>query len=154
MEWKTGKLSKIPNHSQDFGLTDCISETEGFLVVSSYDLDTGCGAVNLLYRDPELQDLTYLASLADGETGRVVSLTSREQDGRFSLVTGGHQVRLWTRLPPGSEAGGLRAEVRSLISSQSGSESELSEDESQGSQEQPGSPFSDKNSGFCNCNLM
>ena len=123
-------------------------------MVSSYDLDTGCGAVNLVYRDTELQDLTYLATLGDGETGRVVSLASREEDGRFNLVTGGHQVRLWTRLPPGSEAGSVRAEVRSLISSQSGSESELSDDDSQGIQEESGHPFSDKKSGFCNCNLM
>merc|ERR1711953_203679 len=42
LEWKTGQLSKVPNHEEDFGFTDCLSETGDLLVVSSYDLDTGC----------------------------------------------------------------------------------------------------------------
>lgn len=156
LEWKTGKLKKIANHPSDFGLTDCISETGDVLVVSSYDLDTGCGGLNILYREPQQPDLTYLATLCDGETSRVVSLACREDQGELSILTGGHQVKLWTRRAADSEENLLRAGVRSLVCSQAASDSELSEDETPPayrSQEQAG-PFCDKKSGFCNCNLM
>ena len=160
LEWKTGQLSKVPNHEEDFGFTDCLSETGDLLVVSSYDLDTGCGALNLLHRDPQhQQELTYLATLSDQETSRILSVSAREEDGLLRIITAGQEVKLWSRLGPDSQGQEdvVKATVRSLVGSQTLSDSELSEDEIEGSssnQTVPGAPFNDKTSGFCNCSLM
>ena len=164
MEWKTGRLSRVPNHEEDFGFTDCLSETGGdLLVVSSYDLDTGCGALNLLLnnqQEEEEENLTYLATLSDQQTSRILSVSAREEEGLLEIITAGQEVKLWTRLGPDSRARGedvWKASVRSLVGSQALSDSELSEDEIEGSsghQTVPGAPFNDKTSGFCNCSLM
>ena len=160
LDWKTGRLSKVPNHEEDFGLTDCLSQTGELLVVSSYDLDTGYGALNLLHRDLQhQQDLTYLATLCDQETSRILSVSARQEDG-LKIITAGQEVKLWSRLGPDSQGQevGVKATVRSLVSSQTLSDSELSEDEiegiSSGNQTIPGGPHNDKTSGFCNCSLM
>ena len=162
LEWRAGRLRKIPNHPHDFGLTDCLSQTEDVLVVSGYDLDNGCAALNLLYRDAEQQDLIYLASLSDGQTPRVLSLAARQDRGRVHILTGGQQVKLWTKLTTTGEddENVVKAEARSLVCSQTLSESELSEDDSPlsppGSDDPiaSGNILNDKTSGFCNCNLM
>merc|ERR1711874_202410 len=160
LEWKTGRLSKVPNHEEDFGFTDCLSQTGDLLVVSSYDLDTGYGGLNLLHRDLQHQeDLTYLATLCDQETSRILSVSARQEDG-LKIITAGQEVKLWSRLGPDSQGQeeGVKATVRSLVSSQTLSDSELSEDEIEGSsssnQTLLGGPYNDKTSGFCNCSLM
>ena len=162
LEWKTGRLSRVPNHEEDFGFTDCLSETGGdLLVVSSYDLDSGCGALNLLNKQQEEEEeLTYLATLSDQQTSRILSVSAREEEGSLEIITAGLEVKLWSRLRPDSQARGedvWKASVRSLVGSQALSDSELSEDEIEGSsghQTVPGAPFNDKTSGFCNCSLM
>merc|ERR1711953_416993 len=158
LEWKTGQLSKVPNHEEDFGFTDCLSETGDLLVVSSYDLDTGCGALNLLHRDPQhQQELTYLATLSDQQTSRILSVSAREEDGLLRIITAGQEVKLWSRLGPDSQGQEdvVKATVRSLVSSQTLSDSELSEDEIEGSSSSNQTllrgPYNDKTSGFCNC---
>ena len=159
LEWKTGKLRKIPNHQHDSGLTDCISLRDEVVVVSGYDLDTGTAALNFLYREPEQGDLSYLTSLSDGEAGRVVSLSTRKADGRFHIITGGHRVNIWSSLTNRSQAEEnlLRAQARTLVCSQTLSDSEVSEDEAPASSEDSTgarNKLNDKSSGFCNCNLM
>ena len=160
LNWKTGRLSKVPNHEEDFGFTDCLCETGDLLVVSSYDLDTGCGGLNLLHRDLQHgQDLTYLASLSDQDTSRVLSVSARQDEGEVKILTAGQEVKLWSRLGPDSrgQEDVLKATARSLVGSQTLSDSELSEDEIEGSstnQTVPGAPFNDKTAGFCNCSLM
>merc|ERR1712004_955830 len=79
LDWKRGIESKIPNHSEDIGFTDCVTGSGDLVVTSSYDIDTGCGGVNIRCRDisPEAAtDLSYVVSLGDGDTGRIVSLGS------------------------------------------------------------------------------
>merc|ERR1739848_36798 len=160
LEWKTGRLSKVPNHEEDFGFTDCLCETGDLLIVSSYDLDTGCGGLNLLHRDLQHQpDLTYLATLSDHQTSRILSVSARQDEAGLKIITGGQEVKLWSRLAPDSQAQEdvLKATTRPLVSSETLSDSELSEDEiegTSGNQTIPGGPFSDKTSGFCNCSLM
>jgi len=160
LDWKTGRLSKVPNHEEDVGLTDCLCETGDLLAVSCYDLDTGCGGLNLLHRDPQQQpDLTYLTTLCDQQTSRILRVSARQDEGLVRILTAGQEVKLWSRLPPDCQGQEdvLRATARSLVSSQTLSDSELSEDETEGNpsnQTIPGGPHSDKTSGFCNCSLM
>jgi len=159
LDWKTGRLSKVPNHEDDFGFTDCLTVTEDLLVVSSYDLDTGYGGLNLLHQDLQHQhDLTYMATLCDQTTSRILSVSARQEDGLLKIITAGQEVKLWSRLADSQGQGeGVKATVRSLVSSQTLSDSELSEDEIEGSsdnQSVPGGPYNDKTSGFCNCSLM
>ena len=159
LEWKTGNLRKIPNHQNDSGLTDCLSLTEDLLVVSGYDLDTGSAALNLLYRDPELGDLSYLASLSDGEASRVISLSARLDRGALLIISGGHRVKIWSSLAESGQdqENVIRAQTRTLVCSQTLSDSELSEDEAPvGSEDstRTRNKLNDKSSGFCNCNLM
>ena len=160
LEWKTGRLSKVPNHEEDFGFTDCLCETEDLLIVSSFDLDTGCGGLNLQHRDLQHQpDLTYLATLTDHQTSRILNISARQDEGLLKIITAGQEVKLWSRLAPNSQGQEdvLKATTRSLASSQTMSDSELSDDEIEGNSGNrtiPGGPFSDKTSGFCNCSLM
>lgn len=128
-------------------------------MVSGYDLDTGSAALNLLYRDPELGDLNYLASLSDGEASRVISLTARREQGRLLIISGGHRVKIWSSLTESGQdqENVIRAQARTLVCSQTLSDSELSEDETPvGSEDstRARNKLNDKSSGFCNCNLM
>ena len=161
LDWKAGRLSKVPNHEEDLGLTDCLCESGALLVVSCYDLDTGCGGLNLLHRDPQQQqDLTYLATLCDQQTSRILSVSATQEEGLLKVLTAGQEVKLWSRVPADCQGqeNVLKATARSLESSQTLSDSELSEDEIEGNPgshpTSPGAPFSDKTSGFCNCSLM
>merc|ERR1712154_254504 len=97
---------------------------------------------------------TYLATLCDQTTSRILSVSTRQEDGLMKIITAGQEVKLWTRQDQGE---GVKATVRSLVSSQTLSDSELSEDEIEGSSDNQtvtGGPHNDKTSGFCNCSLM
>ena len=86
-------------------------------MVSGYDLDTGSAALNLLYRDPELGDLSYLASLSDGEASRVISLSARLDRGALLIISGGHRVKIWSSLAESGQdqENVIRAQTRTLV---------------------------------------
>ena len=162
LDWKRGIDRKIPNHTDNIGFTDCVTGSDDLIATSSYDIDTGCGGVNLWCRDisPEANtDLSYVVSLGDGDTGRIVSLCIRRDE---VIVTGGRELKIWTRVgaTDHSEHVVSGKVVRMFPQTDGGStgasESELSdEEEAASSQANSESLISrEKKTGFCNCSLM
>ena len=162
LDWRRGVESRIPNHSEDIGFTDCVTGSGDLVATSSYDIDTGCGGVNLWCRDisPEAgTDLSYVVSLGDGDTGRIVSLGVRRDE---VIVTGGRELKVWTRVEA-SENGedvvvgrSVRMFPRTDGGSTGASESDLSDDDEAASSQasSPSAMTREKKTGFCNCSLM
>ena len=132
------------------------------LATSSYDIDTGYGGVNLWCPDisPEAaSDLSYVVSLGDGDTGRIVSLGMR---GHEVIITGGREVKIWTRVEASDTSEDvvagkvLRMFPQTDGGSTGASESELSDEEEAASLQSGNQSVlrREKNSGFCNCSLM
>ena len=134
------------------------------MVTSSYDIDTGCGGVNIWCRDisPEAAtDLSYVVSLGDGDTGRIVSLGIRNDE---VIVTGGRELKIWTR----AEAGNASEDIvpgrivrmfprpKTDGGSTGASESDLSDEEDAASPQasNQSAMIREKKTGFCNCSLM
>ena len=156
LDWRAAAWRRIPNHTHNIGLTDSVAGAGHLLAASCYDLDTGRGGVNLLTLDPEPR---YLVTLADGDTGRVLSLGLREcaATGAVTLVTGGRGLKIWRQAEAG--AGGVPGRVVSLAAASSGSEEEdTSEDEADTSLGEDEvfnrTLMAGKTSGFCNCSIM
>ena len=131
------------------------------MAASSYDIDTGCGGVNLLCRDisPEAAtDLRYVVSLADGETGRILSLGVRRDEAGLVIITGGRELKIW-RLEAGNRgedvvAGRVLRMFPLTDGGSAASESDLTEDEEDASTLASSAMSGDKKTGFCNCSLM
>ncbi|KAK3104936.1 hypothetical protein FSP39_013481 [Pinctada imbricata] len=95
LNWKTGKVRKLPNHCEDFGVTDCIVRHNQCLLSSAYSLDSGLGYVNIR----EFIGEKYLTSLNDTDTERVISLCcTMAPDGALIVVTAGMQLKVWTEV--------------------------------------------------------
>ncbi|MGH0125899.1 UNVERIFIED_CONTAM: hypothetical protein FKN15_026448 [Acipenser sinensis] len=79
LDWRTGAVSKLANHSSGSGVTDCVWQTgDGLLLTSSFDLDTGKSSLN-----------------CEGEGGC-------EGSGGHHWVTGGRSLTVWEQLPANS----------------------------------------------------
>ena len=134
------------------------------MATSSYDIDTGCGGVNIWCRDisPEAAtDLSYVVSLGDGDTGRIVSLGIWNDE---VIVTGGRELKIWTRV----ETSNTREDIvpgrivrmfprpRTDGGSTEASESDLSDEEDAASTQasNQSAMTREKKTGFCNCSLM
>merc|ERR1711860_233907 len=142
----------IPNHSEDIGFTDCVMGSGDLVVTSSYDIDTGCGGVNIWCQD---------ISLGDGDTGRIVSLGIRNDE---IIVTGGRKLKIWTRV----EAGNTSEDIvpgrivrmfprpRTDGGWTEASESDLSDEENTAGTQASNqiAMIREKKTGFCNCSLM
>ena len=161
LDWRRGLERNIPNHTENIGFTDCVTGSGDLLATSNYDIDTGCGGVNIWCPDisPEAAtDLSYVVSLGDGDTGRIVSLGMRRDE---VIITGGRELKIWTRVEAGNTsedvvAGNLlRMFPQTDGGSTGASESELS-DEEEAACVQSGNQVlrRGKSSGFCNCSLM
>ncbi|XP_062848826.1 F-box/WD repeat-containing protein 7 isoform X2 [Trichomycterus rosablanca] len=46
LNWRTGRVSRLTNHSSTAGVTDCVNQTPGVLIGSSFDLTTGESTLN------------------------------------------------------------------------------------------------------------
>jgi len=160
-EWKKGILRKIPNHVSNIGFTDCVRQLENILVASSYNIDTGYGALNLFSHSHVSQGTSYIATLADEDTSRILSLAiACQNDGKLLIVSGGREVKVWRHLEDGI-SGDLKARTfkfpRVLDSAGSGTESDPSDDEvfpNSSRQSTSSLPHMEKKTGFCNCALM
>lgn len=162
LDWRRGLERTIPNHTENIGFTDCVAGSGDLLATSNYDIDTGCGGVNIWCPDisPEAAtDLSYVVSLGDGDTGRIVSLGMRRDE---VILTGGRELKIWTRVEAGNTsedvvAGNLlRMFPQTDGGSTGASESELSDEEEAASVQSGNQSVlrRGKNSGFCNCSLM
>ncbi|GFN74285.1 pre-mRNA-splicing factor prp46-like isoform x1 [Plakobranchus ocellatus] len=112
LDWRKGQIKKFPNHTTDFSSTDAVSCHDGLILSSSYDLDEGLGYVNVR----QGKELTYQASLDDGETERIMTLDfCLGPGGSIVAVTGGVDLKLWHIFPAsGSQTGSSDDEVISL----------------------------------------
>ncbi|XP_060071308.1 uncharacterized protein LOC132551211 [Ylistrum balloti] len=103
LSWKKGEVSKLKNHSDEFGMTDSLCCHGDTLLTSSYNLDTGRGSINVRY----LPDGNYMSTLDDEETERIIAITSTViSPATITLVTAGLQLKIWTLVPPNSDGEG------------------------------------------------
>ncbi|KAM4581110.1 uncharacterized protein PAE49_005753 isoform 2-T2 [Odontesthes bonariensis] len=96
LHWRTGTVSRLTNHSSITGVTDCVHQTGGLLIGSSYDLANGESGLNLF----SLPQCRYLASLTWPNAPRILCFatwTTRSGDHRW--VTGGRDLIVWEQLP-------------------------------------------------------
>ena len=166
LDWKKGNVDRIPNHSQNIGFTDSVTKLGELLVSSYYDIDTGCGGLNLWSVESRDERPVYIATIQDEDTSRILSIAAAKTEADSTLIaTGGRELKLWRQMTSATVSDNDDVIVRchnmtmfSLATGDSGSgmsESELSEDEMISSiHESSRTLVPDKKSGFCNCNLM
>ncbi|XP_066568169.1 uncharacterized protein LOC136755467 [Amia ocellicauda] len=96
MDWRKGFVSGLANHSTVAGVTDCVTQTEGVLISSGFDLETGEASLNLR----SLPENRYLASLSWPGAPRILCLaTWLTPSGGHRWVTGGQGLTVWEQLP-------------------------------------------------------
>uniref|UniRef100_A0A8C4T922 F-box/WD repeat-containing protein 7-like n=1 Tax=Erpetoichthys calabaricus TaxID=27687 RepID=A0A8C4T922_ERPCA len=97
LQWKTGAISKLTNHSTESGVTDCVCQTrDGLLLSSGFDLDTGSSFLNLR----SLPDDSYLATLCWPTASRILCVaTWLTSSGGHRWITGGEELIVWEQLP-------------------------------------------------------
>ncbi|KAG5856248.1 hypothetical protein ANANG_G00006030 [Anguilla anguilla] len=96
LDWRTGSVSRLANHSSVAGVTDCVSQTAGILIASCFDLATGESSLNLF----SLPQCKYLVSLTCPESPRSLCFTAwLTASGDHRWVTGGRVLTVWEQLP-------------------------------------------------------
>ena len=102
LSWKNGRVTKLRNHLDEFGLTNAVVATSSHLLSSAVDLDTGNSTINIR----SLPGLDYLGSLnvrRSGGAGRIVSLSAVEDNGQLvRIVAGGSMLTVLEAQQPGS----------------------------------------------------
>ncbi|CAN9513747.1 unnamed protein product [Ophioblennius macclurei] len=96
LDWRTGAMSRLTNHSSITGVTDCVHQTGGLLIGSCYDVANGDSALNLF----SLPQCRYLASLTWPEAPRILCFAAwTTGSGDHRWVTGGRDLIVWEQLP-------------------------------------------------------
>uniref|UniRef100_A0A1A7W7V6 Uncharacterized protein n=2 Tax=Iconisemion striatum TaxID=60296 RepID=A0A1A7W7V6_9TELE len=96
LHWRTGVVSRLTNHSSITGVTDCVHQTGGLLIGSSYDLANGESTLNLF----TLPQCRYLASLTWPNAPRILCFAAwTTGSGDHRWVTGGRDLIVWEQLP-------------------------------------------------------
>uniref|UniRef100_A0A3P9LRT1 Si:ch211-154o6.3 n=2 Tax=Oryzias latipes TaxID=8090 RepID=A0A3P9LRT1_ORYLA len=96
LHWRTGMISRLTNHSSITGVTDCVHQTGGLLIGSSYDLANGESGLNLF----SLPQCRYLASLTWSNAPRILCFAAwTTGSGDHRWVTGGQDLIVWEQLP-------------------------------------------------------
>uniref|UniRef100_A0A8C9RZA7 Si:ch211-154o6.3 n=1 Tax=Scleropages formosus TaxID=113540 RepID=A0A8C9RZA7_SCLFO len=96
LNWRTGSVSRLANHSTVAGVTDCVSQTAGILIGSCFDLATGDSTLNLF----SLPQCEYLVSLTCHEYPRILCFAAwLTPSGGHRWVTGGRVLTVWEQLP-------------------------------------------------------
>ncbi|XP_056142641.1 kinesin-like protein KIF21A [Lampris incognitus] len=96
LDWRSGSVSRLTNHSSVAGVTDCVHQTVGLLIGSSYDLASGESTLNMF----TLPQCRYLVSLTCAEVPRVLCFaTWLTGSGDHRWVTGGRDLVVWEQLP-------------------------------------------------------
>ncbi|XP_028325490.1 F-box/WD repeat-containing protein 7 isoform X2 [Gouania willdenowi] len=128
LQWRTGTISRLTNHSSITGVTDCVHQTGSLLIGSCYDVASGESSLNLF----ALPQCRYLASLTWPEAPRILCFASwATGSGDHRWVTGGRDLVVWEQLPSSGRQKGdvtVRKDDR-IDSSLLESEGETEEDE-------------------------
>ncbi|XP_072250092.1 uncharacterized protein [Leuresthes tenuis] len=162
LHWRTGTVSKLTNHSSITGVTDCVHQTGGLLIGSSYDLANGESALNLF----SLPQCRYLASLTWPNAPRILCFatwTTRSGDHRW--VTGGRDLIVWEQLPSsGKQRGDVTVKRDSrmdscLLESEGDTEDDeetddYEEDDDEGEDSRPGGAEDGGSSSWLRCVLQ
>ncbi|KAM9723556.1 uncharacterized protein ACNS7B_018906 [Menidia menidia] len=105
LHWRTGMMSRLTNHGSITGVTDCVHQTGGLLIGSSYDLANGESALNLF----SLPQCQYLVSISWPNAPRILCFASwTTGSGDHRWVTGGRELIVWEQL---SSSGKQRGDV-------------------------------------------
>ncbi|XP_061573103.1 F-box/WD repeat-containing protein 7 isoform X2 [Cololabis saira] len=115
LHWRTGMMSKLTNHSSITGVTDCVHQTGGLLIGSSYDLASAESALNLF----SLPQCRYLASLTWPNAPRILCFAAwTTGSGDHRWVTGGRDLIVWEQLPSsGKQRGDVTVKRDALMDS-------------------------------------
>uniref|UniRef100_A0A673W8Z1 Si:ch211-154o6.3 n=1 Tax=Salmo trutta TaxID=8032 RepID=A0A673W8Z1_SALTR len=96
LNWRTGTVSRLTNHSSIAGVTDCVHQTGGLLIGSCYDLANGESTLNVF----SLPQCKYLASLTWADAPRILCFAAwLTGSGGHRWVTGGRALTVWEQLP-------------------------------------------------------
>lgn len=146
LNWRTGMMSKLTNHSSITGVTDCVHQTGGLLIGSCYDLANGESALNVF----SLPQCRYLASLTWPESPRVLCFASwTTGSGDHRWVTGGRDLVVWEQLPSsGKQKGDVTVKRDSGLDSLLESEGDTEDDEETDDNEEDEDVSEEKHNGF------
>ncbi|XP_060586643.1 uncharacterized protein LOC132742294 [Ruditapes philippinarum] len=101
LTWKKGLVKKLPNHKEEFGMTDAICCHGNLMMTSAYDLDNGNGYINVFDISAEP---SYIATLDCSNTRRILDICCyRDINGNLSIVTAGIDLLVWKQVSDGSE---------------------------------------------------
>ncbi|XP_015193449.2 uncharacterized protein [Lepisosteus oculatus] len=129
LDWRNGSVSRLANHGSVSGVSDCVTQTEGILIGSGFDLETGESSLNLR----SLPDNRYLASLSWPESPRILCLaTWLTPSGGHRWVTGGRSLTVWEQLPANTKKSDVQTRRLSPLDGpplESGSDGEMTEEE-------------------------
>ncbi|XP_076847286.1 uncharacterized protein LOC143493063 isoform X2 [Brachyhypopomus gauderio] len=96
LDWQTGTVSRLTNHSSTAGVTDCVNQIPGVLIGSCFDLTTGESNLNLF----SLPQCRYLISLTSSNLQRIFCFAAwLTPSGGHRWVTGGRELIVWEQLP-------------------------------------------------------
>ncbi|XP_012677051.2 lissencephaly-1 homolog [Clupea harengus] len=138
LNWRTGTVSRLTNHSSTAGVTDCINQIPGLLIGSCFDLATGESTLNLF----TLPHCRYLVSLISPEAPRILCFSTWcTSSGDHRWVTGGRELTVWEQLPSKTKQKGdvaVKRDIRldsSLMESEEDSDGEVDGDSDDYSEE-------------------
>jgi len=95
LDWQHNRVHKFANHTSDQGFTDAISGSNQVMIASGFDVDTGCGQINM-YMPRQHQLPIYLTTLADNTTERICCVCMRESSsGDVTVVSAGYDIKVW-----------------------------------------------------------
>jgi len=168
LDWKKASLSKISNHSDDVGFTDCLISMDGLLIASTFDIDSGEGGINLFLDSDGSSSLPqYITSLRDEGTCRVLGLAGARDGNKLFLVSCGWELKTWEQLKSEGANNKLGRTVSNLTGDNildSGTDFDDEDEDEDDIHEQSlarnkdvkslNSSIQKPSSGFCNCILM
>uniref|UniRef100_V9KVD6 Vegetative incompatibility protein HET-E-1-like protein n=1 Tax=Callorhinchus milii TaxID=7868 RepID=V9KVD6_CALMI len=94
--WRTGEMTKTPNHVGYWGVTDCVRVGDDVIVSTAFDFESGRGFLNIR----SLPDAAYLCTISSPETPRILCLAlGRNSAGKHLWVTGGRTLTVWEERP-------------------------------------------------------
>nr|XP_057908849.1 uncharacterized protein si:ch211-154o6.3 [Doryrhamphus excisus] len=127
LDWRTGTVSKLTNHSSITGVTDCVHQTSGLLIGSCYDLANGESMLNLF----SVPQCRYLASLTWQRAPRMVCFAAwTTGSGDHRWVTGGRDLVVWEQIPSsGKQRGDITVRRDRRLESPLESEGDTENDE-------------------------
>ncbi|XP_060777552.1 F-box/WD repeat-containing protein 7 isoform X2 [Neoarius graeffei] len=132
LNWRTGTMRRLTNHSSTAGITDCVNQIPGVLVGSCFDLTSGENTLNLF----SLPQCRYLVSLTSSDVPRILCFAAwLTPSGGHRWVTGGLNLTVWEQLQGNVKKRGdvnARRDSRldgSLAESDGDSQEEESEDD-------------------------